>query len=132
LRHDAAGGNHGALADHNVGKNDRSRPYKRISLDFDALSFLEVGDDGYPHTQRSAIFNGDPIGPGCFKDNIVADPDSLSDFDPARAMQRDAQAPGSRQNSGQMLEEPILEPLEGVFNHGFPCVRVAARQSKQD
>jgi hypothetical protein len=92
------------MADHDIGKDNRSGPNEYIALDPNPSKLLEMSHDRCSDADRSAIFDGDEVRPRRIQHYVVSDPDALSNFDTPGALQKHAEGASARGHSGESLK----------------------------
>jgi hypothetical protein len=105
------------VANHDAWKNDYSRSDEYVALNLDTRSFLEMRYHSDAYTDRAAIVDRNQMRTRRFQNGIVANPNALPDVHSSSPMQRDAKAPSTRHNPGQMLQHTVFETSEGAFFH---------------
>jgi hypothetical protein len=105
------------VANHDAWQNDYSRSDEYVAFNLDARSFLEMRYHSDAYTDGAAIVDGNQMWARSFQNGVVADPNALPNVHSPSAMQRDAKAPSTRHNPGQMLQHTIFETPEGAFFH---------------
>ena len=125
LSHDAAGGDHGSAANHDVGQDDGARADEGILFDAYALRLAEMGHHSNAHAERSAVANGDEPGTRGLQNYVVADPRVFTNVYAARAVQLYAQSLCARQDPGEVLADAILQGPERILFHLFSLLAEA-------
>ena len=115
LRNDAARFDHRSFTDHDVWKNHRAGPDECVSPDSNASELLEMRNHRRPDTDGCAIFNRNQVRARSFQNDIVSDPDSLSNPHPARPMQHHAQCHCAWHASSQHLEYAVARTFEPML-----------------
>jgi hypothetical protein len=105
------------VANHDAWKNDYSRSDEYVAFNLDARRFLKVRYDSYAYADDTAIVDRNQMRARRFQNGIVANPNALPDVHSSSPMQRDAKAPSTRHNPGQMLQHTVFETSEGAFFH---------------
>ena len=96
MSYHASRGNHGSLANHDIGKNNDARSNEGISFNLYAHRSPEVSDDRGPYANGTAILDGNEVGTRGLQDDIVADPNAFPNLHAASAVKLYAKAPRPR------------------------------------
>jgi hypothetical protein len=105
--HHTSGGNDCALTNHNARQDQRSSAEKRIATYRYTFNLAKMCQHSDPQTQDAALFQLDGERTRCIEYHVITDPNILADLDSTRAMERNAQAAGAGNGSGQLLKKSI-------------------------
>jgi hypothetical protein len=111
-----------------------SRAECDVFLDYYALLFTIMRDNGGPYSNRRAVTNGDQVRTRCFYYRIIPYPNIFPDVDTAPAVEADARSCGAWYNSSEHLKNrskgrqpPVFDQLvtRRIRSRPTECPRVA-------